>query len=147
VLEKAFFQNAVAVLESANARCWKQTRMEKMSISLKRAYEAPSPDDGYRVLVDKLWPRGVSKENAKLDEWKKDIAPSDDLRKQFHDGTLSWGDFRNQYLSELKEYREELRELAGHAAEEKVTLVFGSKDLERNNAVVVKQYLEMLGAG
>lgn len=115
-----------------------------MPISLKRAYEAPSPEDGYRVLVDKIWPRGVSKEDAKLDEWKKEIAPSDDLREQFHDGALSWGDFRNHYLSELKEYREELRNLAERAAEEKVTLVFGSKDLEHNNAVVVKQYLEML---
>jgi uncharacterized protein YeaO (DUF488 family) len=117
-----------------------------MPISLKRAYEAPSPEDGYRVLVDRIWPRGVSKEDAKLDEWKKDIAPSDELREQFHDGTLSWGDFRNHYLSELKKYREELRELAERAAEEQVTLVFGSKDLEHNNAVVVKQYLEMLGA-
>ncbi|MFP4420639.1 MAG: DUF488 domain-containing protein, partial [Desulfococcaceae bacterium] len=69
-----------------------------MPISLKRAYKFSSPDDGYRVLVDKIWPRGVSKEDAALDEWKKDIAPSDDLREQFHDGTLSWGDFRNQYL-------------------------------------------------
>lgn len=118
-----------------------------MPISLKRAYDAPAPDDGYRVLVDKLWPRGVSKDDAALGEWKKDIAPSDELRKAFHDGTLSWGDFRNRYLSELKHRRNELRELANRAAEEHVTLVFGSKDLERNNAVVVKQYLEMLGTG
>jgi uncharacterized protein YeaO (DUF488 family) len=117
-----------------------------MPISLKRAYDAPSPEDGHRVLVDKIWPRGVSKEDAKLDEWKKETAPSDELRKQFHDGSLSWGEFRNHYLSELKKYREELRELAERAAEEQVTLVFGSKDVDHNNAVVVKQYLEMLGA-
>ena len=95
--------------------------------------------------MDKLWPRGVSKEDAKLDEWKKDIAPSDALRKQFHDGTVSWGEFRKQYLSELRKYREELRDLGKRAKNERGPFVFGSKDLEHNNAVVVKQHLGMFG--
>ena len=113
-----------------------------MSVTLKRAYAAASQQDGYRVLVDKLWPRGVSKEDARLDDWLKDVAPSDDLRTAFHHGQLAWGEFRRRYLSELKQHRDTLRELAGRR---KVTLVYGAKDERHNNAVVLKQYLAMLG--
>lgn len=115
-----------------------------MPIALKRAYEEPSPEDGYRVLVDGLWPRGISKDDAALDEWMKTVAPSGDLRKRFHAGALGWNAFRRRYLSELKAHRSELRELAGRAKHDRVTLVFGAKDEARNNAVVVKQYLKML---
>lgn len=115
-----------------------------MSIALKRAFEAPSPDDGYRVLVDRLWPRGVAKADARIDEWRKELAPSDTLRKAFHAGELGWGEFRRRYLTELKAHREALRSLAARAARDTVTLVFASKDVRHNNAVVLRQYLEML---
>lgn len=115
-----------------------------MKIAVKRAYEEPASADGYRVLVDRLWPRGVSKEEAELDDWMKEVAPSDRLRRALHDDEMSWGEFRRLYLSELKEQRDLLRPLAERAGREQVTLVFGAKDEEHNNAVVVKQYLEML---
>jgi uncharacterized protein YeaO (DUF488 family) len=118
-----------------------------MQIQLKRTYDEPSTQDGYRVLVDGMWPRGVAKSEAKVDEWLKDIAPSDDLRKAFHNDELEWAEFRQRYLSELKEHKETLRPVAEKAREEQVTLLFASKDAEHNNAVVVKQYLEMLDPG
>jgi uncharacterized protein YeaO (DUF488 family) len=117
-----------------------------MPVSLKRAYADPVPEDGYRVLVDGLWPRGLSKADCQIQEWKKHIAPSRSLRQRFHAGALSWGDFRRRYLAELKHHREELRDLARRAGEEQVTLVFAASDREHNNAVVVKQYLAMLKA-
>jgi uncharacterized protein YeaO (DUF488 family) len=88
----------------------------------------------------------VSKDAAGLDEWMKAAAPSTALRKSFHDGELSWVEFRRLYLSELKGHRAELRRLAERSAREHVTLVFSASDEERNNAVVLKQYLKMLGA-
>ena len=115
-----------------------------MAISVKRAYEEPSVDDGYRVLVDRIWPRGISKEKAQLDEWLKEVAPSNQLRKSYHSGAISWDEFRKQYLSDLKRHRDDLRPLAERAKNEKVTLVFSSKNLQHNNAVVLKQYVEML---
>ncbi len=116
-----------------------------MPIRLKRAFAAPSHDDGYRVLVDRLWPRGLAKAEARIDAWPKEAAPSDELRKAFHAGELGWGEFRRRYLAELKAHRETLRPLAERAVREPVTLVFASKDERRNNAVVLKQYLAMLG--
>ena len=117
-----------------------------MTIDLKRVYEKPSPRDGYRVLVDRLWPRGVSKDAARLDAWMKHIAPSHELRKWFHHDRSRWAEFRRRYLSELRSHREELRRLARRSRKERVTLVFGARDEERNHAVVLKQYLKMLGA-
>lgn len=118
-----------------------------MSIVLKRAYEEPAEDDGYRVLVDRIWPRGISREKAEIDEWLKEAAPSSDLRKWFHKDPSRWGEFRRRYLSELKEHRDKLRTLAERAERERVTLVFAARDTKHNNAVVVKQYLNMLGTG
>jgi uncharacterized protein YeaO (DUF488 family) len=115
-----------------------------MAIFLKRAYEEPSPEDGYRVLVDRLWPRGISKEEANLDKWLKDAAPSDELRKEFHHDRSRWAEFRKRYLSELKSHREELRPLALQAGSGRVTLVYAGRDEKRNNAVVLRQYLRML---
>ncbi|MGO1246188.1 MAG: DUF488 domain-containing protein [Oceanisphaera sp.] len=116
-----------------------------MPILLKRAYEPAQPQDGYRVLVDKLWPRGVSKAEATLDDWLKDIAPSHALRQAFHNEEITWGEFRNRYLSELTAYKELLRALVAKANQRQVTLVYAAKDEEHNNAVVLKQYLKMLG--
>lgn len=115
-----------------------------MEIALKRAYDPAEETDGYRILVDRLWPRGVSKEEAKLDVWQKDIAPTDALRKWFDHDTEYWGEFRRRYLAELKKHQAQLRELAARAAREKVTLVYGAKDREKNQAVVLRQYLHML---
>lgn len=115
-----------------------------MPVQTKRAYDKPDNSDGYRVLVDRLWPRGISKEKAKLDNWIKTIAPSDELRKWYHSNRSEWEEFRKRYLAELKEHREEIRPLAEKAKSETVTLVYSSKETERNNAEVLKQYLEML---
>ena len=117
-----------------------------MSIILKRAYEKAALTDGYRVLVDRLWPRGISKDQAKLDQWVKEAAPSDDLRQWFHEDPSRWGDFRKRYLSELKGHRELLRQLAQHSRTSRVTLVYSASDEQHNNAVIIKQYLEMLGS-
>ena len=117
-----------------------------MPVSLKRAYESPSPEDGYRVLVDRLWPRGVSKEEASLDDWLREIAPSDDLRTWFDHDPERWEEFRKRYRSELDEHREALHFLARLAADGKLTLVYGAKDREHNNAVVVKEYIEEMKA-
>jgi uncharacterized protein YeaO (DUF488 family) len=117
-----------------------------MPLELKRVYAKPSPRDGYRVLVDRLWPRGVSKEAARLDAWMKHIAPSDELRKWFHKDRPQWAEFRRRYLAELKNHREELRGLARRSRTVRITLLFGARDEERNHAVVLKQYLKMLGA-
>lgn len=117
-----------------------------MEIKLKRIYDEPADNDGRRVLVDRIWPRGLSKDEAQLDEWMKDIAPSDQLRQDFHDDELSWGEFRNAYLEELKQCRNELEELIELCKENKVTLLYSSEDEEHNNAVVLKDYLKMLEA-
>lgn len=116
-----------------------------MSIALKRAYDNPSRSDGTRVLVDRLWPRGLSKEEAHLDRWLKDLAPSDELRRWFHQRPSMWMAFRQRYLAELHAPEaaaalEELSELA--SSKRKLTLVFSSKNEERNNAVVLKELLE-----
>lgn len=116
-----------------------------MAIALKRAYEPPAPSDGTRVLVDRLWPRGISKESAHIHHWLKDLAPSDGLRKWFHQRPSMWTAFRERYLSELGQPAaaialEELSELT--SKKRKVTLVFSSRNEERNNAVVLKELLE-----
>ncbi len=117
-----------------------------MSVALKRIYDKPGRDDGYRVLVDKLWPRGIAKRDARLDEWLKEIAPSDQLRRWFHDHPNRWGEFRRAYLRELKPWRSALRPLARRARRETVTLLYASRDDRHNNAEVLRQYLNMLGA-
>jgi uncharacterized protein YeaO (DUF488 family) len=116
-------------------------------IALKRAYEKPSSNDGYRVLVDRIWPRGVSKDAAQLDEWIRDAAPTKQLRKWFHGNRSRWGEFRRRYLAELKQHRETLRPLARRARRQRVTLVFAASDEHHNNSVVLQQYLKMLHSG
>jgi len=115
-----------------------------MHLLLKRAYEVPTPADGYRVLVDRLWPRGLKREAAQLDEWLKDVAPSDELRRWFHTNPDEWDEFRRRYLAELKHFRERLRPLAERASQTPVTLVYAARDTAHNNAVVLAQYLKML---
>ena len=114
-----------------------------MPVAIKRAYEDPLPDDGYRVLVDRLWPRGVSKARAKLDAWMREIAPSHELRRWFHADPSRWDEFRERYLAELAGAEDALRPLARRAGEGRVTLVTGAK-YGRNHAVVLKERLEQL---
>ena len=114
-----------------------------MTIQLKRAYDEVG-NDGYRVLVDRMWPRGVAKSELRADEWLKEVAPSDELRKSYHDGSLSWGQFRRRYMKELTGNRDRLRPLARRARGDTVTLLFSSRDEKHNNAEVVRQYLHML---
>jgi len=107
-------------------------------ILTKRVYEKPAKDDGFRVLVDRLWPRGLTKEKAKVDVWMKEIGPSDALRKWFHHEEGSWSEFEKRYKTELTKKKELLSELRG--LEKKhgiVTLLFGSKDEKQNQAVVL----------
>lgn len=116
-----------------------------MAISLKRAYDEPSVHDGFRILVDRLWPRGLSKEAADIDLWLRDLAPSNRLRQWFHARPRQWAAFRTRYLSELAaaDAAAALRQLYAVANKKKqVTLIYASKNLEHNNAVVLKQLLE-----
>ena len=110
-------------------------------IRLKRIYDPYSRGDGKRVLVDRLWPRGIKKENAHIDEWLKDIAPSDALRKWFSHDPSKWKDFKKMYKDELKDKKELLKELLDDSKKGTVTLLFGAKDIEHNNAVVIKEAL------
>ncbi len=116
-----------------------------MTIALKRVYAEPSPQDGTRVLVDRLWPRGLTKEEAALDAWLKDLAPSDELRKWFHLHPQQWSKFRERYLRELSSpaAHDALQKLYGLKEERlRLTLLFASRNEDRNNAVVLKQLVE-----
>jgi uncharacterized protein YeaO (DUF488 family) len=112
-----------------------------MDIRIKRAYDAPAKNDGYRVLVDRVWPRGVSKEDAQFDAWLKDLAPSSDLRKWFGHDPGKWRQFKEKYFRELDGRRELVGELLENIGGGRATLVYGARDREHNNAVALKQYL------
>lgn len=116
--------------------------MEKQPIAIKRIYESPSENDGYRVLVDRLWPRGVSKEEARLDDWAKDIAPSDELRQWFDHDPNKFEEFKKRYKKELQDSSDKVDLLAEKSTEKKVTLLYGAKDQEHNQAVILKEVLE-----
>ena len=110
-------------------------------IRLKRAYDKPSPQDGVRFLVDALWPRGLTKAGLKIHSWLKEAAPSRDLRQWFGHDPQKWGEFRKRYFAELDKHPESwagLREAAGKGT---VTLVYGARDTEHNNAVALADYL------
>lgn len=115
-----------------------------MTIHLKRAYEPPDPGDGFRILVDRLWPRGIAKSSAHIDLWHKEVAPTTGLRKWFGHDPSKWEEFRSRYLAELKNNREAIDELMRHIRRGVVTLVYGAKDEAHNHAVVLKEYLEAL---
>ena len=113
-----------------------------MSITVKRVYEPPTKSDGYRVLIDRLWPRGLKKEDVPLDLWAKELAPSTALRQWFDHDPAKWEGFRQRYAGELDKHGEYWRPLAERAAKHSVTLLYGARDEEHNNAVVMKAYLE-----
>ena len=109
-------------------------------IKLKRVYEGPSPDDGTRVLVERLWPRGVSKERAAVDHWCRDIAPSPELRKWYSHDVSKWEEFRDRYVKEID--RDLLQRLAALSREGDLTLVFATKDAKRSSAAVLQELLQ-----
>ena len=110
-------------------------------LKTKRIYEPPSSDDGERILVDRLWPRGLSKEKARIDEWMKEIAPSDELRNWYRHEDAKWDEFRNSYFSELETKKELVDRLLQKSRKKDVTLLFSTR-AEKNNAVALKEYLE-----
>jgi uncharacterized protein YeaO (DUF488 family) len=114
----------------------------KAMIKLKRVYERPSPYDGLRILVDRLWPRGLTKERAAVDLWMKDVAPSTELRKWFGHDPAKWEQFQIRYRKELQEKKEALKDLKQKNKRQAVTLVYGARDEEHNEALVLKKVLE-----
>lgn len=111
-------------------------------VFLKRAYDAVSNDDGHRFLVERLWPRGVKKDALAIAGWPKDVAPSTSLRKWFSHDPAKWNEFRRCYFAELDMHRDALRPLLDAAKHGDITLVYSSHDIDHNNAVALKQYLE-----
>lgn len=114
------------------------------NIQIKRIYDAPKKEDGYRVLVDRIWPRGISKEDAQLDDWLKEIAPTTPLRKWFDHEPAKFEVFTEKYTIELEDRSEILRALKNNAKTITLTLLYGAKDTEHNQAVVLKAVLENL---
>jgi uncharacterized protein YeaO (DUF488 family) len=110
-------------------------------VKLKRAYEAPDADDGIRILIDRLWPRGVKKADAAIDEWMKEIAPSTELRKWFGHDPERWPEFRRRYTAEIRQHREQFERLRALARHGRITLVFAAHDEAHNDAVVLKKML------
>lgn len=111
-------------------------------LQLKRVYEKSNKGDGYRILVDRLWPRGLKKSEAKIDLWLKEIAPSNELRKWFNHDADKWKQFCTNYSKELKNKNEELNIITQHLKKSDVTLLFGASDKEHNQAVVLLQYIQ-----
>lgn len=117
------------------------TAIQAGNIKLKRAYDRPNADDGTRVLIDRLWPRGVRKVDAAIDQWIKDIAPSTSLRKWFGHDPARWQEFRHRYAAEVHEQPETLNELRNMARRGQITLVFSAHDELHNDAVVLRDIL------
>jgi uncharacterized protein YeaO (DUF488 family) len=115
--------------------------MSKPTVQVKRVYEPPSGEDGVRVLVDRLWPRGLSKAGAAVDLWLKDLAPSVRLRRWFNHDPSRWAEFKQRYAEELDAKKAAVAALVGAAKRGRVTLVFGARDPHHNNAVALHAYL------
>lgn len=116
-----------------------------MAVTIERAYDYykhPKPRGSYAVLVDKLWPRGINKEQLELDEWDRHLAPSNELRKWFSHQTEKWPEFMRRYREELKTQQDELRRLKQVARRKRLILVYGTKDQEHNQAVVLKELIQ-----
>ncbi|MBI4379216.1 MAG: DUF488 family protein [Nitrospinae bacterium] len=113
-----------------------------MSIKLKRVYDKQDENDGFRILIDRLWPRGLSKEKTEIDLWQMDIAPSDTLRKWFRHEPEKWKEFKRRYFKELKDKEEFISFIHDKAQKGIVTLLYGAKEEKFNNAVALKEYIE-----
>jgi len=116
-----------------------------MDIQIKRAYEEPADDDGVRILVDRLWPRGISKADARIDFWPKEVAPSNELRKWYGHDPEKWAEFKERYFAELEAGPDGLEELKRRVQDGVVTFVYSSKERELNNAVALREYLRSGG--
>ncbi len=114
-------------------------------LKVKRVYEPKERGDGERILVDRLWPRGLTKRAAAVDRWMKDLGPSHELRRWFGHDPARWADFRRRYLAELAAHRDALAEIARASRSRAVTLLFGARDTAHNDAVVLKGVIERLG--
>lgn len=114
----------------------------KRTIEIARAYDSPAPGSLYCVLVDRLWPRGVKKNDLRLDAWAKDLAPSHELRKWFNHDPQLWDEFRERYFQELEENPERVSKFLAAAGEQDLLLLYGAKDEQHNNAAALKEYLE-----
>ena len=112
-----------------------------MDVRLKRVYEPAAAADGYRVLIDRLWPRGVSRKRARLDEWARELAPSPELRRWFAHEPARFAEFKRRYTAELERHDAKLQELRGRARDRTLTLVYGARDTEHNDAVVLAEIL------
>ena len=110
-------------------------------IKIKRIYDTPTPDDGIRILVDRLWPRGLSKEKAKVDLWLKEIAPSNELRKWYAHDPKKWTEFRKTYFNDLDTKRELVKQIVQKMKEGDVALLYSSKEEKLNNAAALKEYI------
>lgn len=110
-------------------------------LRLKRAYDPAEPDDGVRILVDRLWPRGLSKADAALDDWMKEIAPSTELRQWFGHDPERWPEFQRRYRAELRQHTQELDRIRALAKKQTVTLVYSAHDKEHNDAIVLREVL------
>ncbi len=115
-----------------------------MKIFIKRVYDQPNPKDGLRILVDRLWPRGISKEEAKIDVWLKSAAPSNELRKWFQHDVKKWPEFKKRYFAELEADTEAVNELLSYVKKSEVTLLFAAKESDHNNAVALKEYINSI---
>ncbi len=113
-----------------------------MNIKIKRVYEKPGDEDGFRILVDRLWPRGLTKEKAAVDLWLKDIAPSTELRKWFNHDPEKWNEFKKRYFNELKENKAPVLVLKDHLKNKTVTLLYAAKDTDHNEALVLSNLFE-----
>ena len=114
-------------------------------IQLKRAYEKPSPKDGVRILVERLWPRGLTRARAAVNLWMKDVAPSPDLRRWFGHDPARWNQFKQRYWKELKDRKDDVDLLRRKAKEGKVTFVYAAHDEEHNGALALKEFVEQRG--
>ena len=120
--------------------------MSRPSIRIKRVYETPSPDDGFRVLVDRIWPRGVSKEKAAIDQWAKELGPSTELRKWFNHEPAKWDEFQRRYLLELTNNHDDLQSLKTRAGKRPLTLVYSARNERQNQAVVLREAILLVEA-
>ena len=115
-----------------------------MSLQIKRIYDTPSKRDGFRILVDRIWPRGISKAKGQVDQWLKDISPSTELRKWFGHDSKRWKEFKQRYFNELDQKGDVMNKILQKSAKTRVTLLYGAKDTVHNNAQALKDYIETL---
>jgi uncharacterized protein YeaO (DUF488 family) len=127
--------------EMTHGAIWMGKRIAAANVRLKRAYDPPAASDGTRILVDRLWPRGVSRADAAIDRWDKSIAPSTMLRNWFRHDPARWQEFQHRYVKEIYKHREQLDELRARAKSGRITLVFGAHDKIHNHAIVLRDIL------